>query len=163
MKMGENLCLDCESTLVIIKQCHDCSVKGKNFYCNSCDKTAESFDIYSYHTNRMSENSLIGRVKAYTWHDVLEYIKNNFFYDLSGELNIDCEKDFAYIEKKLSENVSTNVSNDKLSSEQPIGYKIFLNKDDSTPLVTTSNSVDFWDLTLTKLTNFKDSKEKLVP
>ena len=132
----------------MINQCHDCAEKGKNFYCNSCDKTAELFEIYSYHTNRMSENSLIGRVKAYTWHDVLEYIKNNFFYDLSGELNIDCEKDFAYIEKKLSENVSTNISNDKSSSEQPIGYKIFLNKDDSTPLVTTTNSVDFWDLTL---------------
>jgi hypothetical protein len=143
MKMGENLCLNCESTSMIIKQCHDCAEKGKNFYCNSCDKIAESFDIYSYHTNRMSENSLIGRVKAYTWHDVLEYIKNNFFYDLSGELNIDCEKDFAYIEKKLSEKVSTNISNDK----QSVGYKIFLNKDDSTPLGTTTNSVDFWDLT----------------
>ena len=81
---------------------------------------------------------------------------------MSGELNIDCEKDFAYIEKKLSENVSTNVSIDKLSSKQPVGYKIFLNKDDSTPLVTTSNSVDFWDLTLTKLINFKDSKDQLV-
>jgi hypothetical protein len=111
----------------------------------------------------MSENSLIGRMKAYTWHDVLEYIKNNFFYDLSGELNIDCEKDFAYIEKKLSENVSSNISNDKSGSEHPVGYKIFLNKDDTTPLVTTTKSVDFWDLTLTKVTNFKDSKEQLVP
>lgn len=144
---------------MIIKQCHECAKKGKNFYCNSCDKTAESFDIYSYHANRMSENSLIGRMKAYTWHDVLEYIKNNFFHDLSGELNIDCEKDFAYIEKKPSENVSSNISNDKSGIEHPVGYKIFLNKDGTIPLVTTTKLVDFWDLTLTKVTNFKDSKE----
>jgi len=148
---------------VIIKQCQDCAKKGKNFYCNNCDKTAESFDIYGYYANRMSENSLIGRMKAYTWHDVLEYIKNNFFYDLSGELNIDCEKDFAYIEKKLSENVSSNISNDNSDSEHPVGYKIFLNKDDSTPLVTTIKAVNFWDLTLTKVTNFKNSKDQLVP
>jgi hypothetical protein len=95
----------------------------------------------------MSENSLIGRMKAYTWHDVLEYIKNNFFYDLSEQLNVDCEKDFAYIEKKLSENVSSNISNGKSGSEQPVGYKIFLNKNDTTPLITTTDSVDFWDLT----------------
>lgn len=107
----------------------------------------------------MSENSLIGRMKAYTWHDVLEYIKNNFFHDLSGELNIDCEKDFAYIEKKPSENVSSNISNDKSGIEHPVGYKIFLNKDDTIPLVTTTKLVDFWDLTLTKVTNFKDIKE----
>ena len=102
-------------------------------------------------------------MKAYTWHDVLEYIKNNFFYDLRGELNIDCEKDFAYIEKKLSENVSSNINNDKSSSENPVGYKIFLNKEDTTPLVDNTKAVDFWDLTLTKFTNFKDSKEQLVP
>ncbi len=148
---------------MIIKQCHDCAKKGKNFYCNSCDKTAESFDIYCYYANRMTENSLIGRMKAYTWHDVLGYIKNNFFYDLSGELNIDCEKDFAYIEKKLSENVSSNISNDKSDSEHPVGYKIFLNKNDTTPLVTTTKAIDFWDLTLTKVTNFKNSKDQLVP
>jgi hypothetical protein len=102
-------------------------------------------------------------MKAYTWHDVLDYIKSNFFYELSGELNIDCEKDFAYIEKKISENVSSNISNNKSGSEHPVGYKIFLNKDDTTSLVTTTKSVDFWDLTLTKVTTFKDSKEQLVP
>lgn len=101
-------------------------------------------------------------MKAYTWHDVLEYIKNNFFYDLSGELNIDCEKDFAYIEKKLSENVSSNISNEKSSSEHPVGYKIFLNKDDTARFVPSTNSGNFWDLTLTKLTNLKDSKKQLV-
>jgi hypothetical protein len=135
---------------VIIKQCYDCAKKGKNFHCDSCDKRAESFDIYCYYANRPSENSLIGRMKAYTWHDVLEYIKNNFFYGLSGELNIDCEKDFAYVEKKLSENVSSNISNDKSDSKHPVGYKIFLNKDDTTTVVSSNNVIDFWDLTLTK-------------
>lgn len=106
---------------------------------------------------------MIGRMKAYTWHDVLEYIKNNFFYELSGEFNIDCEKHFAYIEKKLSDNVSSNIGNDKSDGEQPIGYKIYLNKDDTTSFVTTSKAVDFWDLTSTKVTNFKNNKDQLVP
>jgi len=87
------------STQMINKQCDNCAKKGKNFYCNSCDITPEFFDIYSYYTNITSDNSLIGRIKAYTWHDVLEYIRNNFFYGLSSGLNIDCDKDFAYRKK----------------------------------------------------------------
>jgi len=141
------------STQMINKQCDNCAKKGKNFYCNSCDITAEFFDIYSYYTNRTSDNSLIGRVKAYTWHDVLEYTRNNFFYGLSSGLNIDCEKDFAYIEKKLSEQDTTNRRTDK-AIEDPIGYKIYLNKDNKS-IEDVPKVRNLLDLTLNPVTNNK--------
>ena len=141
---------------MINKQCDNCAKKGKNFYCNSCDITAEFFDIYSYYTNRSSDNSLIGRIKAYTWHDVLEYIRNNFFYGLSSGLNIDCEKDFAYIEKKISEQGTTNRRTDKADNKDPIGYKIYLNKDNKS-IEDVPKVRNLWDLTLTPVTNNKYS------
>ena len=139
---------------MINKQCDNCAKKGKNFYCNACDITSEYFDIYSYYTNKMSKNFLIGRMKAYTWHDVLEYIKNNFFYDISVGLNIDCEKDFAYIEKKLSDQVISNRRADKAHSKDPIGYKIYLNKNNKS-IESASKVGDFWDLTLKPVTHQK--------
>lgn len=142
------------STQMINKQCDNCAKKGKNFYCNSCDITAEFFDIYSYYTNRTSDNSLIGRVKAYTWHDVLEYTRNNFFYGLSSGLNIDCEKEFAYIEKKLSGQDTTNRRTDKADSEVPIGYKIYLNKDNKS-IEDVPKVRNLLDLTLNPVTNNK--------
>src|SRR6478736_4039162 len=93
---------------MINKQCHNCARQGKNFYCNACDKTPEFFDIYSYYINRTSKN---------------------FFHDLTGDLNVDCEKEFAYIERKLSNQSTGNHSIEKEYSEVPIGYKIYLNKD----------------------------------
>lgn len=141
---------------MINKQCDNCAKKGKNFYCNACDIASEYFDIYSYYTNKMSKNFLIGRMKAYTWHDVLEYIKNNFFYDKSVDLNIDCEKDFAYIEKKLSDQVISNRRADKADSKDPKGYKIYLNKNNKS-IVGTSKVGDFWDLTITPVTHQKYS------
>ena len=101
---------------MITKQCDNCAPKGKNFYCNACDKTAELFYIYSYYINRFSENTLMGRMKAFTWHDVLEYVRNNFFHNPSGELDINCEKNFAYIEEKLSHKLSYNRSTKQIRS-----------------------------------------------
>jgi hypothetical protein len=142
---------------MINKQCHSCAKKGKNFYCNACDIKSEFFDIYSYYTNRMSKNLLIGRMKAYTWHDVLEYIKNNFFYDLSVGLNINCKKNFAYIEKKLSDQIISNRRRvDRADNEDPIGYKIYLNKNNKS-VEADSKVVDYWDLTLTPVTHHKYS------
>ena len=132
---------------MINKQCHYCARQGKNFYCNACDKTPEFFDIYSYYINRTSKNSLIGRFKAYTWHDVLEFIRYNFFHDVSGDLNVDCEKEFAYIERKLSNQSIPNHSIEKEYSGDPIGYKIYLNKDKK-PIEDAPKVGGFWDLTL---------------
>ena len=132
---------------MINKQCHNCARQGKNFYCNACDKTPEFFDIYSYYINRTSKNFLIGRFKAYTWHDVIEFIRYNFFHDLTGDLNVDCEKEFAYIERKLSNQSIPNHSIEKEYSGDPIGYKIYLNKDKK-PIEDAPKVGGFWDLTL---------------
>lgn len=132
---------------MITKQCDNCAPKGKNFYCNACDKTAELFYIYSYYKNRFSENTLMGRMKAFTWHDVLEYIRNNFFHNPSGELDINCEKNFAYLEEKLSHKLSFDRSTNKSDCNHPIGYKIYLNKNNES--IDDTPTVDFWDLTST--------------
>lgn len=132
---------------MITKQCDNCAPKGKNFYCNACDKTAELFYIYSYYKNRFSENTLMGRMKAFTWHDVLEYIRNNFFHNPSGELDINCEKNFAYLEEKLSHKLSPDRSTNKSDCNHPIGYKIYLNKNNES--IDDTPKVDFWDLTST--------------
>ncbi|MGB8572999.1 MAG: hypothetical protein WCD19_00935 [Nitrososphaeraceae archaeon] len=132
---------------MITKQCDNCAPKGKNYYCNACDKKAELFYIYSYYTNRFSENTLMGRIKAFTWHDVLEYVKNNFFHYPSGELDINCEKNFAYIEEKLSHNCHITEALNKSDSNHPTGYKIYLNKDNES--IDDTPKGDFWDLTST--------------
>ncbi|HMG37621.1 MAG TPA: hypothetical protein VK566_00405 [Nitrososphaeraceae archaeon] len=89
----------------------------------------------------------MGRMKAFTWHDVLEYVKNNFFHNHSGELDINCEKNFAYIEEKSSHKLSSNRSTNKSDRNHPIGYKIYLNKDNES--IHDTPKGDFWDLTLT--------------
>ena len=132
---------------MITKQCDNCAPKGKNFYCNACDKKAELFYIYSYYINRFSENTLMGRMKAFTWHDVLEYVKNNFFHNPSGELDINCEKNFAYIEEKLSHNCHITEALNKSDRNHPTGYKIYLNKDNES--IDDTPKGDFWDLTST--------------
>lgn len=132
---------------MITKQCDNCAPKGKNFYCNACDKTAELFYIYSYYKNRFSENTLMGRMKAFTWHDVLEYVRNNFFHNPSGELDINCEKNFAYLEEKLSHKLSSDRGTNKSDCNHPIGYKIYLNKNNES--IDDTPKVDFWDLTST--------------
>ena len=132
---------------MITKQCDNCAPKGKNYYCNACDKKAELFCIYSYYINRFSETNLMGRMKAFTWHDVLEYVKNNFFHNHSGELDINCEKNFAYIEVKLSHNCDITEALNKSDRNHPTGYKIYLNKDNES--IDDTLKGDFWDLTST--------------
>ena len=62
-------------------------------------------------STRFDKGDIKGRIKAYTWHDVLEYIKDNFFDDrIRGNLNINCEKDFAYLEEIATEQNITNSS-----------------------------------------------------
>lgn len=130
---------------MITKQCDNCAPKGKNYYCNACDKKAEVFYIYSYYIDRFSENTLMGRMKAFTWHDVLEYVKNNFFHNPSGELDINCEKNFAFIEEKLSHNCHITEALNQSDRNHPTGYKIYLNKDNES--IDDSPKGDFWDLT----------------
>jgi hypothetical protein len=74
-------------------------------------------------------------IKAYTWNDVIEYIKNNFFGNRSrSDLNINCEKDYAYIEEKLDVQVrpdgAINVVNQS-GKKNLLGFKVYLIDRDS--------------------------------
>jgi hypothetical protein len=109
--------------MVIEQQCENCSKNGKNVYCNNCIKVAEYFEVFKYRIDN-NNNSRFGkggqptdRIKAYTWHDAIEYVKCNYFEKKSKEnLNINCEKDFAYLEE-----IDNN--------ENLLGYSIYLNKE----------------------------------
>jgi hypothetical protein len=107
--------------MVIEQQCENCSKKGKNVYCNNCIKIAEYFEVFKYNIDnnnkRFGKGQPIDRIKAYTWHDAIEYVKYNYFEKKSKEnLNINCEKDFAYLEE-----IDNN--------ENLLGYSIYLNKE----------------------------------
>jgi hypothetical protein len=108
--------------MVIEQQCENCSKKGKNVYCNNCIKIAEYFEVFKYNIDnnnnkRFGKGQPTDRIKAYTWHDAIEYVKCNYFEKKSKEnLNINCEKDFAYLEE-----IDNN--------ENLLGYSIYLNKE----------------------------------
>ena len=115
---------------MILQQCDTCHIKGKNYYCNNCLKFPDFFDIYMYGNKNIKNDSNEGHRlvvrKAFTWHDAIEYVKNRFFSDLSKEnININCEKDFAYIESDNSQYPSVDI---KERQRKFVGYKIYLNK-----------------------------------
>jgi hypothetical protein len=114
---------------MIIQQCASCLEKGKKYYCNNCLKSPDFFDIYQYNNikNRFDKGRLVGRIKAFTWHDATEHVKNRFFFDVSKQkLNINCEKDFAYVEWNSSEYPAGDI---KERQENFVGYKIYQNKE----------------------------------
>jgi hypothetical protein len=130
--------------MVIEQQCENCSKKGKNIYCNNCIKIAEYFEVFKYSIDNNNSNSRFGksgqptdRIKAYTWHDAIEYIKCNYFEKKSKEnLNINCEKDFAYLEEIDNNN------------ENLLGYSIYLNKEVGVKSSSLLRDEDFCDLTV---------------
>ena len=130
--------------MVIEQQCENCSKKGKNIYCNNCIKVAEYFEVFKYSIDNNNSNSRFGksgqptdRIKAYTWHDAIEYIKCNYFEKKSKEnLNINCEKDFAYLEEIDNNN------------ENLLGYSIYLNKEVGVKSSSLLRDEDFCDLTV---------------
>ena len=136
--------------MVIEQQCENCSKNGKNVYCNNCIKVAEYFEVFKYSIDD-NDNSRFGkggqptdRIKAYTWHDAIEYVKYNYFEKKSKEnLNINCEKDFAYLEE-----IDNN--------ENLLGYSIYLNKE-----VGVKSSLlrdeDFCDLTVDSTSSTVDN------
>ncbi|MGC1933047.1 MAG: hypothetical protein WA667_29070 [Candidatus Nitrosopolaris sp.] len=111
---------------MIIQQCCNCIEKGKNAYCNNCIKSGDNYDVYKCaedKNNRFSKGKMIGKIKAYTRYDAIEDIKDNFFQDRNEDLNINCEKDFAYLEEKPKSIVVDN------EEEKVSGYKIYLTKE----------------------------------
>src|SRR5919197_1402637 len=147
--------------MTIIQQCETCSKVGdnnKNIYCNNCIKSEDYFDVYKYegnnnynNNNRFGEGRLIGRIKAYTWHDAIEYIKNNLFSsDQRKNLNSNCEKDFAYIEKeeKIPSTITTSENGNEPEKAKLLGYKIYLNNEGGAKHSEPSlKGKEFWDLT----------------
>ena len=129
-----------------IQQCNNCNKKGKNVYCNNCIKSPDYFYVYKYNdndANRFNKGQLIGAIKAYTWHEAINYVKNRFLPHRSKEdLIINCEKDFTYLEENRS---GSAINLDNKVEENRFGYKIYLNKE-----ANESRSVkdkDFWDVT----------------
>jgi hypothetical protein len=96
--------------MVIEQQCENCNKKGKNVYCDNCIKVAEYFEVFKY---SIDNNNRFGKG------DAIEYVKCNYFEKKSKEnLNINCEKDFAYLEEI-----------DNNNNENLLGYSIYLNKE----------------------------------
>jgi hypothetical protein len=63
--------------MTITHQCEDCTEKGKNVYCNICEKSIDYFEVYKYNNdekNRYSDGEAIGIITAFTWHDAIEFI-----------------------------------------------------------------------------------------
>ena len=110
--------------MAIILQCEKCKQISKKTYCGECKKSIDYFEVFEYNDETIVPESRepIERIKAYTWNDVLNFVRNKYFEE-NSELHINCEKDFAYIEKKALQNTSNmNSMIDKS------GYRIFLNK-----------------------------------
>ena len=121
---------------MIIQQCDTCDKKGKSVYCDSCNKVADYFDVYSYIDRHSNDMKLVGTIKAYTWHESLEFVKNTLFTDYDKkDLTINCEKEFAFVEKskpmisnKKQRIGDDNNKDDIVSEEELMGYKIYLSK-----------------------------------
>jgi hypothetical protein len=129
-----------------IQQCNNCNKKGKNVYCNNCIKSPDYFDVYKYidnDDNRFDKGQPIGTIKAYTWHEAINYVKNRFLPHRSkDDLRINCEKDFTYLEENRSESA---INTDNKVKENQFGYKIYLNKEANESRLVKDK--DFWDIT----------------
>lgn len=111
--------------MAIILQCEKCRQISKKTYCGECKKSIDYFEVFE-NTKEASDQETrepVERIKAYTWTDVLNFVKNKYFQDDSN-LNINCEKDFAYIEKKTLQDPSSNMN----TMIDQLGYRIFLGK-----------------------------------
>jgi hypothetical protein len=140
--------------MTIIQQCENCGKEGnKNIYCTNCIKSADYFDIYRYENeyDRFSRGTIIGRIKAYTWHDAIEYTKSNYFHNQSKNFNINCEKDFAYVEENTE---STAMENN--GKENRLGYKLYLNKERDKSESSSIKDENLWDLTVATSNNNKN-------
>lgn len=136
---------------MIVQQCDNCAKRGKKAYCNNCILKPDYFDVFRYDTgsDRFGKGSKKLRIKAYTWSGVLEYVKNNFFDDISrNNLNINCEKDFAYLEEKSSGADLDNNPVKELEKGPSLGYKVYLIDKDEIPEHSTVKADKFCDLTV---------------
>ena len=125
--------------MAIILQCEKCRQISKKTYCGECKKSIDYFEVFEYNNEIIVPETRepIERIKAYTWSDVLNFVKNKYFQETS-DLNINCEKDFAYIEKKVLQDASN-----KNSVMDKLGYRILLGKNIPTELDNSSGAGKF--------------------
>jgi len=122
--------------------------KEKTLIAINVVKSGDYYDVYKYAEDKEShfrKGKMIGTIKAYTWHDAIEHIKDNFFHNCSENLNINCEKDFAYLEEKPESIVRDD--RDNAAAEKPHGYTIYLNNEGTESGSLSSLKENFWDLT----------------
>ncbi|HKR73982.1 MAG TPA: hypothetical protein VJR94_07710 [Candidatus Nitrosocosmicus sp.] len=108
--------------MVIVKQCVKCKEVGKKMYCNNCQKSIDYFQVFEdvFGENYEKKSTLIHTIKAFTWNDVIKFVKDEYFKD-QDDLIIDCEKEFAYLERNTKSD--TSLAN---SVKQSSSYRIFL-------------------------------------
>lgn len=106
----------------MIKQCTECRVVGKKMYCENCEKTVDYFEVFEnlVGNNQNNKTTLVHTIKAFTWNDAIQFIKAKYFKD-QNNLIIDCEKEFAYLERQTGSDNKLANSGDQLTS-----YKIYL-------------------------------------
>ncbi len=109
--------------MAIIEQCEKCKAIDKKKYCENCKKSKDYFEVFKYSIGSDNKADMIPIhiVKAYTWNDVIKFVKDKHFSD-EIKPNINCEKDFTYIDGKIISNDSTNDSIPKIK-----GCRIYLN------------------------------------
>ena len=135
--------------MAIIKQCTECRVVGKKMYCENCEKTVEYFEVFenvvgnnqNNPNNQNNKTTLIHTIKAFTWNDAIQFIKAKYFKD-QNNLIIDCEKEFAYLERQTGSN--NQLSN---SGEQLTSYKIYLKNENELSFHKNSIASNMIDLT----------------
>ena len=116
--------------MVIVKQCVKCKEIGKKMYCNNCEKSIDYFEVFedTIGDNHEKKSILVHTIKAFTWNDAIQFVKNEYFKD-QNDLVIDCEKEFAYLERNTE--LDTCLAN---SVKQSRSYKIFLKNEDKVDL-----------------------------
>ncbi len=123
--------------MAIILQCEKCRQISKKTYCGECKKSIDYFEVFEINKEAAIDHETrepIERIKAYTWSDVLNFVKNKYFQE-ETDLNINCEKDFAFIEKKTLPDPSSNMN----TIIDQLGYRIFLSKNIQTELDNSSD------------------------
>lgn len=117
--------------MAIIKQCLKCKDIGKKMYCKDCEKSIDYFEVFEneHENNKNNIPTLIHTIKAYTWNDVIMFIKDKYFKE-QKDLVIDCEKDFAYLERQTKSDYPLVNSVDQLRS-----YKIYLKNENNLNLL----------------------------
>lgn len=110
--------------MAIIKQCLKCNPMGKKIYCKDCEKSTDYFEVFENvsEDNHHDAPLLIHTIKAYTWNDVIRFVRDKYF-EAQNDPIIDCEKDFAYLQRKSE-------SNELLSNPAKLStsYRIYLIK-----------------------------------